>query len=190
MELLIHLMLFKILFLLYFAIRFKTKFWARRWRTICVFSLRILFFKFYHLHVLLNLRFSPLKLALTFCLDLLIQPIYSYKKFSGTDIIKMLVFLIDSIFVMFGGCCLQQTVIIAMDLHLNDICYPPLANLVFLKNWMHSFEVSLGYECVDRTTFSTLSATVLHWKCTSVNAFIPQWNFKRMHSILIHQNLI
>jgi hypothetical protein len=24
----------------------------------------------------------------------------------------------------------------------------------------------------------------LHWKCTSVNAFIPQWNFKRMHSIL------
>jgi hypothetical protein len=23
------------------------------------------------------------------------------------------------------------------------------------KNWMHSFEVSLGYESVDRTTFST-----------------------------------
>jgi hypothetical protein len=49
---------------------------------------------------------------------------------------------------------------------------------------MHSFEVSLGYECVDRTTFSTWSASALHWKCTSVNAFIPQWNFKRMHSIL------
>ena len=26
------------------------------------------------------------------------------------------------------------------------------------KNWMHSFEVSLGYESVDRTTFSTWSA--------------------------------
>ena len=49
------------------------------------------------------------------------------------------------------------------------------------KNWMHSFEVSLGHESVDRTTFST---STLHWKCTSVNAFIPQWNFKRMHSIL------
>jgi len=54
---------------------------------------------------------------------------------------------------------------------------------------MHSFEVSLGYESVDRSTFSTWSvstwsATALHWKCTSVNAFIPQWNFKRMHSIL------
>jgi hypothetical protein len=24
-----------------------------------------------------------------------------------------------------------------------------------IKNWMHSFEVSLGYESVDRTTFST-----------------------------------
>jgi hypothetical protein len=23
------------------------------------------------------------------------------------------------------------------------------------------------------------------WKCSSINAFIPQWNFKRMHSILI-----
>ena len=44
---------------------------------------------------------------------------------------------------------------------------------------MHSFEVSLGHESVDRTTFSAL-----HWKYTSVNAFIPQWNFKRMHSIL------
>ena len=33
------------------------------------------------------------------------------------------------------------------------------------------------------------------WKCSSINAVIPQWNFKRMHSILIiifksHQNLI
>jgi hypothetical protein len=44
------------------------------------------------------------------------------------------------------------------------------------KNWMHSFEVSLGNESVDRTTFSTWSTTALHWKCTSVNAFIPQWN--------------
>ena len=28
------------------------------------------------------------------------------------------------------------------------------------KNWMHSFEVSLGYESVDRTTFSTWSASL------------------------------
>jgi len=34
---------------------------------------------------------------------------------------------------------------------------------------MHSFEVSLGYESVDRNYN---------------NAFIPQCNFKRMHSIL------
>ena len=57
------------------------------------------------------------------------------------------------------------------------------------KNWMHSFVVSLGYESVDRTTFSTWSTTALHWKCTSVNAFIPQWNFKRMHSILKYNTL-
>jgi hypothetical protein len=38
---------------------------------------------------------------------------------------------------------------------------------------MHSFEVSMGYESVDQTTFSTWSAIALHWKCTSVNAFIP-----------------
>jgi hypothetical protein len=36
---------------------------------------------------------------------------------------------------------------------------------------MQSFEVSLGYESVDRTTFSTWSAMALHWKCSSVNAF-------------------
>ena len=53
---------------------------------------------------------------------------------------------------------------------------------------MHSFEVSLGYERVDWNTSSC-------WKCSSINDFIPQWNFKRMHSILItifksHQNLI
>jgi hypothetical protein len=80
--------------------------------------------------------------------------------------------------------------------------------LMLFKNWMHSFEVSLGYESVDRSTFSMKRGSAscwkcssinvfitLHWKCTSVNTFIPQWKFKRMHSILIiifksHQNLI
>jgi hypothetical protein len=52
------------------------------------------------------------------------------------------------------------------------------------KNWMHSFEVSMGYESVDQTTFSTWSAITLHWKCTSVNAFIPQWNI-RIECILL-----
>ena len=64
-----------------------------------------------------------------------------------------------------------------------------------LKNWMHSFEVSLGYESVDRSTFSMKRGSALCWKCSSINVFKPQWNFKRMHSILIiifksHQNLI
>jgi len=50
---------------------------------------------------------------------------------------------------------------------------------------MHSFEVSLGYESVDRSTFSMKRGSVSCWKCDSINTFIPQWNFKRMHSILI-----
>jgi hypothetical protein len=49
---------------------------------------------------------------------------------------------------------------------------------------MHSFEVSLGYESVDRSTFWKLWPKYILEKCTSVNAFIPQRNFKRMHSIL------
>jgi hypothetical protein len=54
--------------------------------------------------------------------------------------------------------------------------------------------IALHVENVVRSTLSYPNET-LHWKCTSVNAFIPQWNFKRMHSILIiifksHQNVI
>jgi hypothetical protein len=37
--------------------------------------------------------------------------------------------------------------------------------------------ISLGYENVDRPTFSTWSA--VHWKCTSVNAFISQMQLKK-----------
>jgi hypothetical protein len=67
------------------------------------------------------------------------------------------------------------------SLHVENVVRSRLSWFKYnYKNWMHSFEVSLGYESLDRTTFSTWS----DWKCTSVNAFIPQWNFKRIHSIL------
>jgi hypothetical protein len=76
-------------------------------------------------------------------------------------------------------------------------CIPSdlLRQSYLFKNWMHSFEVSLGYESVDRSTFSMKCSSASCWKCSSINAFIPQWNFKRMHSILIiifksHQNWI
>jgi hypothetical protein len=42
------------------------------------------------------------------------------KQFSGTDIIKMLKFLIDNIFVKFGGRVFQQTVGIPMG---NKLCF-------------------------------------------------------------------
>ena len=47
----------------------------------------------------------------------------STKKFSETDIFNMLEFLIDNIFVMFGGRVFQQTV--------GTICAPLLADLFF-----------------------------------------------------------
>ena len=49
----------------------------------------------------------------------------STKKFSETDIINMLEFLIDNIFVIFGGRVFQQTV--GMPMGTN--CAPVLANL-------------------------------------------------------------
>ena len=49
----------------------------------------------------------------------------STKKLSETCIINMLVFLIDNIFVMFGGRAFQQTVGISMDTN----CAPLLADL-------------------------------------------------------------
>jgi hypothetical protein len=49
----------------------------------------------------------------------------STKKFSETDIINMLEFLIDNIFVIFGGRVFQQTVGIPMGTN----CAPLLANL-------------------------------------------------------------
>ena len=49
------------------------------------------------------------------------------KKFSETDIIKMLKFLIDKIYVMFSGHVFQQTVGISMGTN----CAPPFAELFF-----------------------------------------------------------
>jgi hypothetical protein len=47
---------------------------------------------------------------------------------SETNISKMLEFLIDNIFVMFGVCVFQQTAGIPMDTK----CAPPLSNLFLL----------------------------------------------------------
>jgi hypothetical protein len=51
---------------------------------------------------------------------------YSTKKFSETDIINMLEFLIDNIFVFFGGRVFQQTVGIPMGTN----CAPLVADLI------------------------------------------------------------
>ena len=50
------------------------------------------------------------------------------KMLSETNISKMLEFLIDNIFVMFGVCVFQQTAGIPMDTK----CAPPLSNLFLL----------------------------------------------------------
>jgi hypothetical protein len=54
--------------------------------------------------------------------------------FSETDIIIMLDFFIDNIFVMFGGCVFQQTVGIPMATN----CAPLLADL-----FLYSYEADL-----------------------------------------------
>ena len=51
----------------------------------------------------------------------------STRKFSETDIITMLKFVIDNIFAMFGGRVFQQTV----DIPMGTNCAPLLANLFF-----------------------------------------------------------
>ena len=58
----------------------------------------------------------------------------STKKFSETDIINMLEFLIDNIFVIFGGRVFQQTVGIPMGTN----CAPLLADL-FLYSYEADF---------------------------------------------------
>jgi hypothetical protein len=58
----------------------------------------------------------------------------STKKFSETDIFNMLEFLIDNIFVLFGGRVFQQTVGIPMGTN----CAPLLADL-FLYSYEEDF---------------------------------------------------
>ena len=58
----------------------------------------------------------------------------STKMFSETDIIIMLDFFIDNIFVMFGGCLFQQIVSIPMATN----CAPLLADL-FLYSYEADF---------------------------------------------------
>jgi hypothetical protein len=58
----------------------------------------------------------------------------STKKFSETDIINMLEFLIDNIFAMFGGRVFQQTV----GIHMGTNCAPLLTDL-FLYSYEADF---------------------------------------------------
>jgi hypothetical protein len=46
---------------------------------------------------------------------------------------------------------------------------------LLLKNWMHSFEVLLGYESVDRTTFSTWSAVLKMYHGFQVGQNQSKW---------------
>ena len=68
---------------------------------------------------------------------------------------------------------------------------------------MHKYGIYLRTDCILlKFHWGMKALTEVHfqwsascWKCSLINAFIPQWNFKRMHSILIiifksHQNFI
>jgi hypothetical protein len=58
---------------------------------------------------------------------------------------------------------------------------------ILFKNWMHSFEVSLGYESVDRSTFSMKRGStstlhvknVFHWNVTIYLAMKWSHDYKR-----------
>ena len=69
-----------------------------------------------------------------------------------------------------GICCPLSVSFVRLSvetiLSCAEICYLKVqclhilyVHVYVIKNWMHSFEVSLGYESVDRITFSTWSAT-------------------------------
>jgi hypothetical protein len=72
----------------------------------------------------------------------------STKKLSENYIINMLVFMIDSIHVMFGGLVLQQTVGIPM----GSNCAPLLADLLF-----YSYEADFIQELVKKKTKTKLA---------------------------------
>ena len=61
----------------------------------------------------------------------------STKKLSETDIIKMLEFLIDNIFVMFGGPIFQQTVFISMGTNYASLL-TDLFLLIFVRGRIHT----------------------------------------------------
>ena len=65
----------------------------------------------------------------------------STKKFSETDIFSMLEFLIENIFVMFGGRVFQQTV----DIPMGTNCAPLLADL-----FLYSYEADFIQELLKK----------------------------------------
>ena len=69
----------------------------------------------------------------------------STRKFSETDIITMLKFVIDNIYAMFGGRVFQQTV----DISMGTNCAPLLANL-FLYSYEADFMQGLLKKNVKR----------------------------------------
>jgi hypothetical protein len=83
-------------------------------------------------------------------------------------------------------------------LHRQSYCNISMKNASnkfnYIKYWC-DLNIVIGIECILLKFHWGMHALIelhfqheaLHWKCTSVNACIPQWNFKRMHSILKKQ---
>jgi hypothetical protein len=79
--------------------------------------------------------------------------------------------------------------------HLSVQYSPSLISRLELRIACILLKFHWGMKALTESTFSMKSGSASCWKCSSINAFIPQWNFKRIHSILIiifksHQNLI
>jgi hypothetical protein len=75
----------------------------------------------------------------------------SAKKFSETDIINMLEFLIDNIFVILGGRVFQQTV----DIPMGTNCAPLLADL-FIYSYAADFILGLLKKNEEKLARSTI----------------------------------
>jgi hypothetical protein len=82
------------------------------------------------------------------------------------------------------------------DYYFDDISeFQIWRRFLFAIDRFESWRFYLRIECIHLKFHWDMKAlTEVHfqwsvrascWKCISINAFIPQWNFKRMHSILI-----
>jgi hypothetical protein len=72
----------------------------------------------------------------------------------------------------------SRSINVRTHIYLGKVC----CNLYQLRIECILLKFHWGMKALTEVHFQW-SATC--WKCSSINAFIPQWNFKRMHSILI-----